>query len=442
MTAAQRRLKELRDRQSKERQRMAELGMASELTAETRAELDAIEAGTPDLERQIRAATVAAEAEEAEQRTDTRDDGGEDAEAREKRELRAKARVTGFIEAALRGRLPAGAEAEYAAAVDVSEGIPMDLWETERAPATATVMMVGRDGVRPVEVRADAPTPAPGTVGVNLQPIRPEIFAPSVLPSLGIAMPRVPSGTYAEATITGGQTAGSHAKGSAADSTAATFAVQTATPKRISARMSVRIEDIASVGQSNFEAALRANISAKLSEELDDQGLNGAGGNSGADLIGLFQRLTDPTAPGTVATFDDFAAIPADAIDGLWASTVRDVALLAGVETYRLSAKTFQTATNYKGELSAAAYLEGAGSGGWRTNERMPAKVSEVEQGIAYRNGRMMLTAVCPQWGSITIDDIYSGSASGERYVTFHALVGDVIVVQPAAYGQFAIKVA
>ena len=89
MTAAQKRLRELRERQSKERQRMAELSREAELTAETRAELDRIESGTPDLERQIRAAVTAAEAEDAASTVRTTD-GGEDAEAREKRELRAR----------------------------------------------------------------------------------------------------------------------------------------------------------------------------------------------------------------------------------------------------------------------------------------------------------------------------------------------------------------
>ena len=53
MTPAMKRLRELRDRQSKERGKMAELAMADELSDEQRAELDTIERGTPDLERQL-----------------------------------------------------------------------------------------------------------------------------------------------------------------------------------------------------------------------------------------------------------------------------------------------------------------------------------------------------------------------------------------------------
>ena len=59
MTPAQKRLRELRDRQSKERQRMAELAMLDSLDTETRSELDDLEPNTPDLERQLWAAQIA-----------------------------------------------------------------------------------------------------------------------------------------------------------------------------------------------------------------------------------------------------------------------------------------------------------------------------------------------------------------------------------------------
>ena len=52
MTPTHKRLRDLRDRQSRERGRMAELSLLDELTDEQRSELDAIEKGTPDLERQ------------------------------------------------------------------------------------------------------------------------------------------------------------------------------------------------------------------------------------------------------------------------------------------------------------------------------------------------------------------------------------------------------
>ena len=171
--------------------------------------------------------------------------------------------------------------------------------------------------------------------GVNLDPIRPAVFANSIAPRLGIEMPRVASGTYASATITTSLTAGSKEKGGAAESTAAAFTLNSVTPKRVSARLGIRIEDVAAVGQANFEPILRENMSLVLSDELDDQVINGAAGNSGADLKGIFNALTDPTDPAAVAKFDDFVATFADGVDGLWSSTLKDVAVVSGPAQYR-----------------------------------------------------------------------------------------------------------
>ena len=116
--------------------------------------------------------------------------------------------------------------------------------------------------------------------------------------------------------------------------------------------------------------------------------------------------------------------------------------------TMALSARTFQEAASFKGELSAAAYAAKS-TGGWWANKRMPDAVSTIQQAILYRKGRSMMggagamrTAVCPHWNEVSIDDIYSGSASGERFFTMHVLLGDVILVQPDAYAQVSYKVA
>ena len=432
MTPAQKKLRELRDRQSKERGKMAELALVDELSDEQRSELDAIEKGTPDLERQIRAAMVAVEEEQREQ--ETKETAEPDAEMRERIELRSKAMLTNYLLAAARGRMVDGAEAELAQAAGVS-GIPLELWDV---PASQT------------EQRAEdrAITPAPGTVGVNLDPIRPAIFANSIAPRLGIDMPRVMSGTYATGTISTSQSAEAKDKSAAIAATAGAITVATATPKRVSARLELTLEDIASVGQANFESILRENLSLALSDELDDQAINGDG--SAPNLAGIFQRLTDPTAPGaTVASFDDFVAAFAGGIDGLWANTVKDVAIIAGVDTYSLSARTFRDAAGQ--DLGDKAFSDYAAAmyGGWWTNKRMPDTDAHIQQAILYRKGRSgmgasagMRTAVCPHWNVIDIDDIYSGSAKGERYFTMHVLLGDVIIVQPDAYAQVSYRVS
>ena len=52
-----------------------------------------------------------------------------------------------------------------------------------------------------------------------------------------------------------------------------------------------------------------------------------------------------------------------------------------------------------------------------------------------------MRTAVGATWGSVTIDDMYSGARKGERYITLATLVSDVIIVQPDAYAELRFRV-
>lgn len=418
--------------QSEKRQAVNDLLAKDELTDEERATLDTLTKRLQEIEVEYRAA-ITVEGEEETRRRESEPD----AEHRERVELRSRARLTNFMLAAARGRVVDGAEAELAAAAGVT-GIPIELWDVpqpERREANGETRAV---------------TPAPGTVGINLDPIRPAVFANSIAPRLGIDMPRVASGTFASATITTSQTAAAKPKSpdaaAAIAATAGAFTVTTATPKRVSARLELAIEDVAAVGQENFESALRENLALVLSDELDDQAINGNG--TAPNLTGIFSRLTDPTAPTNVADFDAFAAAHAGGIDGLWANGLADVSIVCGPDTMSLSARTFQSATNYKGELSAAAYAM-ANTGGWWTNKRMPAAASDIQQAILYRKGRSMMggagamrTAVCPHWGEVSIDDIYTGSASGTRAFTMHVLLGDVILVQPDAYAQIAYKVA
>jgi hypothetical protein len=407
--------------QSEKRQKINDLLGKETLEDSARTELETLTKRMQQIEVELRAAIVSESA--AEKRAL---ESQPDAEMRERLELRSKASLTSYLRAALAGRRVDGAEAELAEAAGVGEGIPLELWDTPKP-----------------EHRADATTGAPGTTGVNLAPIQPAVFASSVLPKLGVQMPRVASGTYATGTISTSLTASSKAKGAAQEATAAAFTVSTVTPKRVSARLGVRIEDIASVGVGNFESALRQNLALVLSDALDTQGLNGDG--QAPNLTGLFGRLTDPTDPTAIAKFDDFVGAFADGIDGLWASTTRDVAIVCGPATYKLSAKAFRdvgTNNGHRGDVAFSDYAM-AHFGGFWTSKRMPDAASNIQQAILHRKGRTGLrTAVCPHWGAVSIDDIYSGSASGERYLTLHVLLGDVILVQPDAYAQVAFKLA
>ena len=420
----------LQIRLSEVRQRLNEISQleGEALTDEIRTEADTLTAEFRDKETQYRAAVVA----EEEQRTQDAAEleTGEAPESRERRELRQKASVGRYLAAAMRGQPLDGAELELAQAAGVEDrGIPLELWTPPRRPAEERAL-----------------TPAPGTTGINLDLLRPAVFAPSIADRLMVDMPTVMSGTFASGTISTSTTADAEPKGDAVPETAAAFTVTTTTPHRVGASLLLSIEDVAAVGQENFESVLRENISLALSDELDDQLINGDGDNTSPanNLSGFFARLTDPSAPAAgVASFDTFVGVAADGIDGLWASMMDQVSIVCGVDTYRLSAKTFRDeASADLGDISFADYAA-EHLAGWWTNKRMPAAASNVQQAILCRKGReAMRTAVAPHWGFLAIDDIYSLANKGQRRFTVSVLVGDLILVQPDAYAQVSFRVS
>ena len=155
---------------SQVRQRLNEIAWleGNAFTDEIRAEAESLQNEYADLETRHQAAIVAEG--EAETRANG-EDADADAEARERLDLRTRASLTAYLRAALSGRQVDGAEAELRAAAGIGDGIPLELWDTA-------------NGDR--ETRADTATGAPGTVGVNLDRIRPAVFAASIAPRLGI----------------------------------------------------------------------------------------------------------------------------------------------------------------------------------------------------------------------------------------------------------------
>ena len=140
MTPSQKRLRELKNRQSTERQRMAELSLEDTLTTETRAELDDLEKSTPDLERQIRAAVAVCETEDRESVV-TAGPGAVD-EDPARAELRSRCTVGNYLLSAFQGGQLAGAEAELVQELGLSaRQVPLEIFETRaisQSPTTGT----------------------------------------------------------------------------------------------------------------------------------------------------------------------------------------------------------------------------------------------------------------------------------------------------------------
>ena len=248
MTTAQR----LQVRSSEIRAKLNTLAAIDAPTDEQNTEIATLTEEYGTTESRMRAAIIAEGGDPAGRTVET-----EDAETRERLEIRGRSRVGAYLLAALQGRLPGGAEAEFSAALGTPGGeIPIDLWEVDRP--------------KPAEVRAATRAATTGT-GVTVAPVQPFLFAPSIAPRLGIDMPSVSSGGYSEMTISTSVPAAPKAKGGNATDTAGALTAVSTTPRAIRARMTITLEDVAAIGQANFEAALRQNASMALSDEYDSQ---------------------------------------------------------------------------------------------------------------------------------------------------------------------------
>ena len=345
MTPAQTKLRQLRERQSKERGRVAELAIADALTDETRTELDTIEVGTPDLERQIRAATVVVEAEETEQRdaAATGNKDGLDTEDRERLELRSKVRMGRYVLAAMENRAADGAEGELNAAVGIGANrFPLEL-------------------LAPPAQRAEDRATTDADIQTMPRTWLDRLFAETAAMRLGITMESVPAGSATFPVTTAGASAAQRGKDQSAADTAWTVGVTELTPKRNAATLKFSIEDTARI--PGLESALTRDLRMALTEGVDRAiflGDSGATPNAG-DIVGLQTAAIDETTltqtnkikgPETLSAFLDL-------IDGIHANTLGDLNVVSAVGAYRLWETTAINSTSTVTTL--AKFLRDAG---------------------------------------------------------------------------------
>ena len=345
MTPAQTKLRQLRERQSKERGRVAELAIADALTDETRTELDTIEVGTPDLERQIRAATVVVEAEETEQRdaAATGNKEGLDTEDRERLELRSKVRMGRYVLAAMENRAADGAEGELNAAVGIGANrFPLEL-------------------LAPPAQRAEDRATTDADIQTMPRTWLDRLFAETAAMRLGITMESVPAGSASFPVTTAGASAAQRGKDQSPADTAWTVGVTELTPKRNAATLKFSIEDTARI--PGLESALTRDLRMALTEGVDRAiflGDSGATPNAG-DIVGLQTAAIDETTltqtnkikgPETLSAFLDL-------IDGIHANTLGDLNVVSAVGAYRLWETTVINSTSTVTTL--AKFLRDAG---------------------------------------------------------------------------------
>lgn len=401
MTDAQRRLRELLANQSRERQRMAELAATGDLTDETRAELDTLEKGTPDLERKIRAARQVAEAEAdgaAERRETT-----ETAEGRELRELRGRVRLSGYVAAAIEQRSADGAEAEYNAARGIAGNrFPLEML----AP--------------PLETRETTDIDTATTPRRWLD----RLFAGTASERVGITMESVPAGIASFPVTTAGASAAQRAKSQVAADATWTIGVTEMKPKRNAVRLVFNIEDAARI--PGLESALTRDLRMALVEGVDRAIFLGDAGATGADsdIVGLQTAAIDETTitQANKVKGSNVLQVFAELIDGKAAMTPADLRTVLAVGANTLWSHTLAN-TGTSVDTTIAEFLRRFGLS-WLARGEIDTNTANGDFGAFIGLGRGLEGAgVAAVWeAGELIRDPYTGAAKGEVALTLSYL--------------------
>ena len=285
-----------------------------------------------------------------------------DAEGHEFSTLETRANIGGIFEAAFKGSVTSGAEAELQEHLGLSpNSVPLALL---------------RGSHEEIEVRTSGVTPAPatGAIGTRQMPIIPYVFPAAAASFLRIAQPSVGVGEAVYTIITTAATPGTPAKGANQAHSAAAFGTDVLAPKRIQASLFYSIEDKARL--SGMGEALRANLSDALADKLDDQILTGTEGL----FTGTKLADHDASAADTFATYTKRFMF--DYVDGTYATGAADLRMVVGSATYSDMGSTYQS----NGDISALDNIM-ARTGGVRVSAHVPAAASNKQEAVI-RRGR------------------------------------------------------
>ena len=295
---------------SETRERLQVLAGKPEPTAEEKTETTELRTKATSLEGDLRTALA-----DTGDGGHLDDEGGvvEDAEDRERREIRSKAKLVNFVQAAIDRTALTGAEAEASQAFGCAGGrMPIQMLFTE---------------TRDRETRDITPgVTAPGAGA----PIAGSIFQRTAAASIGAVFPAVESGSASYPVMTSVPSAAALAKDATAPATAGAFRLDTRTPIRISGQFEVRVEDLALL--PGMEESLRMAINDVLGDTLDVQFFTGNG--VAPNLSGIFHQAADVSAESDIETFATGVARFAALVDGQYSNGMQDLRAVLGVDTY------------------------------------------------------------------------------------------------------------
>ena len=372
-------LQKVQMRQSVIRSRLSEIA-GLESTDEIRQEIDTLGREYGTNETSIRAYIIAADGEPPEVRS---------TEDRQRAELLKQANVGQLVDDLVGGRSgTAGAMQEYQR-------------EHGLAANEISVRMLRDD-----EVETRAVTSAPGQVGQLQQPIIPYVFPMAVAAFMGIDMPIVGVGDAVFPVLTSDlavRTPAEHAE--AAESTGQ-FSAQVLTPSRLQASFYYSVEDKARF--AGLDSALRENLSAGLSDGLDDVIMSGTNGL-------LTGTILANHAAAAVTTFDDYVVdFGYGRVDGRFAGSVGDIRVVMGSASYAHAGNVYRATESDRPALDRMMAV----TGGVRVSAHVPALSNANKQNNLIRLG-MRSDYIAPIWENLVlVPDSITRVKYGEVVIT------------------------
>lgn len=402
------------------RQRLNELsGKKEKLTDAESSEIGKLQTEFADTEQKFRAA-LTAESDKAEQRF-----AGNDGESRERIELRDRVSIVDYIRSAQNEFSVEGEAKEFNESLNLnirgSHGgtvIPHELLEERADVPTTTTQLSG---------------------GVNQRPIIERIFGSGITEAMAISMHSVPSGQSQYQIFKTGTDPAMFAESGTVESIAATFEAKTLVPKRLSARYQYSVELSAQVPQ--VESALRRDLSMAMKAKIAQLVLTGAGT---PEIDGLLPSLTRPARPTAVPTWKGIASLSASAVDGLFSDSEGENNVAVSIELYKL----FASVTVDGVEISALEALRRRAKRVITSSFFPLAPTSggssgrqDEAQGIIHLgNGNGRNDSVIGVWQGIElINDRFTGSASGQTFLTAIQLLDAALPLRPQAYQRISL---
>ena len=366
------------------RKRLADIGALTELTDETRSELDKLKLEYTDNDSRRAALTIAGDAPvtHIESRS---------SEGREFRALVNKANVGEIFDAALGKRSVDGASAELQKHYGLNQNqVPLAL-------------MV-RSWPDNDELETRAVTPAPGDVGATQASILPWIFPDSAATFLGVDMPTVGVGEQVFPVLTSELSVGTPAENAEQNETTGAFSADVLSPGRLQASFFYSRESAAKF--AGMDAALRENLSMGLSDGLDNQIITGSEGL----LTGTKLANHDAAAVTDYAAYVNMAF---GRVDGRYASGSGAIRVLMGASVYAHAGATYRNTSVDRTALDRLMDI----TGGVQVSDHVPAAVGN-KQNAVIRLG-MRRDMVAPVWEGVTIiPDEVTKAKAGQIVIT------------------------